>query len=130
MSLDHEDFARLRHRIEHRRAELGRELRDDVGRVDEESYGKLAGEVPDAGDASVADMMADTRQAELSRDINEMRALDAALERMTAGEYGDCIDCGGEIAVARLQAEPTAQRCIRCQEAFERTHAQPGHPRL
>jgi len=35
-----------------------------------------------------------------------------------------------DIPAARLQAEPTALRCVRCQELYEKTHAGNGTPRL
>jgi RNA polymerase-binding transcription factor DksA len=42
---------------------------------------------------------------------------------MARGHYGKCIDCGTDIPLARLQAQPWAARCVACQERFERTHA-------
>lgn len=44
----------------------------------------------------------------------ELRALDAADARLAAGTYGVCARCGGRIAAARLDALPTAERCIGC----------------
>ena len=52
----------------------------------------------------------------------ELGAIDAALERIAQGLYGQCADCGAEIAPARLQAWPTALRCIACQTIAEKTH--------
>lgn len=49
----------------------------------------------------------------------ELRLLDAALERIRAGTYGRCIDCGEPIALARLQAAPAAPRCVVCQQSSE-----------
>ena len=49
----------------------------------------------------------------------ELRQIDAALARMEAGTYGQCIDCGVEIPAARLHAAPEAPRCITCQEKAE-----------
>ncbi len=49
----------------------------------------------------------------------ELRQIDAALARMEAGTYGQCIDCGVEIPAARLHAAPAAPRCITCQEKAE-----------
>jgi DnaK suppressor protein len=49
----------------------------------------------------------------------ELRQVDAALERVAAGTYGLCIDCGIEIPAARLHAAPAALRCIACQEKVE-----------
>ena len=42
-----------------------------------------------------------------------------ALLRLDAGEYGDCADCGGEIAELRLRALPFAVRCRACEELHE-----------
>jgi DnaK suppressor protein len=44
----------------------------------------------------------------------ELRALDAAAERLAAGTYGTCERCGQPIAAERLDALPAATRCIRC----------------
>ncbi len=49
----------------------------------------------------------------------ELNAVDAALQRIASGSYGQCLDCGQAIATARLQVSHEAPRCIRCQEAFE-----------
>ena len=57
------------------------------------------------------------------RELEELGALDAALQRIAAGTYGECTDCGVEIPAARLQATPEAPRCIACQEQVEKHHA-------
>ncbi|PIT72264.1 conjugal transfer protein TraR [Limnohabitans sp. G3-2] len=49
----------------------------------------------------------------------ELGDIEAALERMDAGTYGQCTDCGVRIAPARLNAYPTAKRCIDCQTVAE-----------
>ncbi|MFM7000785.1 MAG: TraR/DksA family transcriptional regulator [Limnohabitans sp.] len=51
----------------------------------------------------------------------ELGAFAEALERLNAGLYGQCKDCGVEIPQARLDAYPAALRCIGCQTAFEKT---------
>ena len=53
------------------------------------------------------------------RETAELRLVDAALARIEAGTYGQCVDCGVEIPAARLQAAPHAARCIACQEKTE-----------
>jgi len=45
--------------------------------------------------------------------------VDAALRRLEEGTYGDCFECGDEIAEARLRALPFAVRCKDCEEARE-----------
>ncbi len=49
----------------------------------------------------------------------ELGDIEAALERMDAGTYGQCTDCGVSIPSARLNAYPTAKRCIDCQTLKE-----------
>jgi len=43
--------------------------------------------------------------------------LDGALDRLASGTYGVCEQCGGSIPEARLDARPTATRCIPCATA-------------
>ena len=56
------------------------------------------------------------------RETGELVVIDAALARIEAGSYGQCIDCGCPIAEPRLQASPEVPRCIDCQEKFEQSH--------
>lgn len=53
------------------------------------------------------------------REAEELAMIDSALARIEAGVYGECIDCGTDIAPARLQVSPEVPRCIACQEKFE-----------
>jgi DnaK suppressor protein len=54
-----------------------------------------------------------------ARETEELGAVTAALQRIDAGTYGECTDCGIHIPAARLQATPEAARCIACQEKAE-----------
>ncbi len=49
----------------------------------------------------------------------ELGDIEAALERIDAGTYGICTDCGISIPAARINAYPTASRCINCQSHSE-----------
>jgi DnaK suppressor protein len=44
----------------------------------------------------------------------EMQRVEAAIKRIDEGEYGTCISCGEEIAVKRLEVDPTVATCIAC----------------
>ncbi|WP_345802369.1 TraR/DksA C4-type zinc finger protein [Microbacterium sp. AZCO] len=44
----------------------------------------------------------------------ELTDIDAALTRIAEGTYGVCADCGRAIPAARLEARPTATRCVDC----------------
>ena len=50
----------------------------------------------------------------LSQGRASLTAIDAALERLEQGTYGTCEQCGRPIGEGRLEARPTAARCIEC----------------
>jgi DnaK suppressor protein len=50
----------------------------------------------------------------------EIQQIDAALQRIDAGEYGVCRDCGQEIDPRRLTALPYALLCTECAARRER----------
>jgi RNA polymerase-binding protein DksA len=112
----------LRRALDRRRETLLEELMRDAGRVRDERYGELAGPVHDLADESVAALLADLDQAELSRDVAELREIEAARKRLADGAYGICVDCGAEIGFERLHAEPAAARCVECQGHHEKTY--------
>lgn len=71
--------------------------------------------------------VASEREMEFAMDEHEsaaIRTIDLALKRIDSGVYGDCMDCGTAIPLARLHATPQALRCIACQEKLE--HAKPA----
>jgi DnaK suppressor protein len=64
--------------------------------------------------------MDETRIAILDQ---ERSLVEQALERLAAGKYGICVDCGKEIPAERLKAMPEAIRCVEDQRRFEATHS-------
>jgi RNA polymerase-binding transcription factor DksA len=125
MALTHEQALELCAVIEERRAALQEELRKDLGQARADALEEIAGPAPDPGDESVARIIAELDQAEVSRDIGELRQLDEARRRFDEGSYGVCIDCGRDIDYRRLRANPAAIRCIHCQSRFEKTYGSP-----
>jgi RNA polymerase-binding transcription factor DksA len=71
------------------------------------------------GEDRLADLDREPDAAALERDVAELRAVERALGRLHAPEFGLCADCGAEIPYARLRAEPSAARCIGCQTRHE-----------
>jgi len=53
----------------------------------------------------------------LSRVLSDV---DAALQAMSEGVYGACVNCGEQISLKRLETMPWASHCIGCQETIER----------
>jgi DnaK suppressor protein len=63
-----------------------------------------------------------TKELLFSQSTNErntLRLIQEALDRITEGSYGECINCGEEIGPKRLEAIPWTPHCIRCQELME-----------
>lgn len=54
------------------------------------------------------------------RESAELVAINAALQRIADGSYGLCLQCGVSIPAARLHAQPTAERCVGCQDTQEK----------
>ena len=52
--------------------------------------------------------------------VERVNRIAAALDRLNDGEYGTCVECGEEIAPARLRVMPEVQTCVRCQDRLER----------
>ena len=90
----------------------------------------VADSTPDIGEESLADVIADVEQPELTRDLLELRDLGAALKRLADGSYGVCPDCGCGIQSNRLWLYPSALRCVRCQRRHEKTHTQSSRSSL
>ena len=53
------------------------------------------------------------------RDRQLISQIHEALARVKDGEYGVCQECGEEIGLARLLAQPTATLCVHCQSLLE-----------
>lgn len=125
-----DQLAQLKETLQQRYLELREEVRGELERSGNEHYADLAGSVADPGDASVADMLVDLDANLVDRQVNEMREVEATLKRLADLDYGDCIDCGGEIGFERLMAYPTALRCVRCQSLREKTYSHENKPTL
>jgi len=114
--------------------EQGAALRADIARelvkYDREQFETLAGRIADSGEQAVADWLVDVNLAEVTRDIDELRSVEAALQRIDLGTYGQCTDCKAPIPADRLSAMPAASRCLPCQQAHERSDRREHHRTL
>jgi len=114
---------RLAQRMRERKAALLAEIRTALAPSARSQVVDLLGEGGDAADESVASLLRDITESEVVRDVGEVRDIVAAEQRLAAGRFGTCIDCGEAIAYKRLEAYPTAKRCLSCQQHREKTRA-------
>lgn len=112
----------LRDKLDVRMQQLKDDIVRELQRSESERHREVAGAVADAGDESVANLVADLDAAEIERDLREVRLIEAARDRMKDGTFGLCLDCGAAIAWQRLLAEPAAARCVQCAERYEKSH--------
>jgi len=120
----------LSKRLTDRREALRAEVQAQLSNSEDPRVAGFADELAAAEDWVLADIIADTDIAMVTRDIQELAEVDAALARVADGSYGTCSHCGEPIGWSRLNAQPTAQRCIACQEAFEASRGKPRPPSL
>ncbi|WP_308436795.1 TraR/DksA family transcriptional regulator [Streptomyces poonensis] len=114
-------------------AEARAELESEAMRLRTEldaSERALAGLMRDSGDGA-GDDQADTgaknitREHEMALAQNSREMLEQterALERLDAGTYGLCENCGKPIGKARMQAFPRATLCVECKQKQERRY--------
>lgn len=109
--MDEADLERLKQKLLARRDEL-RSLQEmsagsrSVVELDQSSVGRVS-----RIDALQAQQMALATERNRSQ---ELVRIDAALGRIVDGSYGECPDCGEEIAIKRLEFDPAIVKCIDC----------------
>ncbi|MEW1775853.1 TraR/DksA family transcriptional regulator [Streptomyces sp. NPDC086777] len=115
--------------VEEARTELTAEAKRLRAELDA-SESALAGLMRDSGDGA-GDDQADTgtknitREHELALAANAREMLEQterALQKLDAGTYGLCENCGNPIGKARMQAFPRATLCVECKQKQERRY--------
>src|SRR4029077_17931850 len=85
----------------------------------EGAWGGEQNEVFDAVESSEADIQDDIEFALIQMKSETLNKINDALVRLEQGDYGNCYDCGEEIAEKRWRALPFPVRCKDCEEARE-----------
>jgi DnaK suppressor protein len=107
--------------------ELEQFLRDELARL-QGSLRAVVEENRTSENPSLTDITAHAAEtlhtemqvALIGRRTRQVVQIQDALERLSAGQYGHCLECDGFIGTARLRALPFAQRCRECQGHAER----------
>ena len=112
----YEDLKRM---LEDRRREILAEVKGKIRDYRTETARDKQGTVLDAGENSEADIQEDIEFALLQMKAETLNRINEALSKLEDGTYGNCFECGAEIAPQRLRALPFAVRCKDCEEARE-----------
>ena len=109
-------YSELRQMLEGRRREIQAEVQGKMRDVREDTA-KI--EVLDAVESAENDIQEDIEFALVQMKSETLNKINDALGRLEHGSYGNCFDCGEEIAEKRLRALPFAVRCKDCEEQRE-----------
>ena len=110
-------YTELKKMLESRRRELTSEVHGKMRDVRTETAKDR--EVLDQGESSEVDIQEDIELALIQMKAETLNKMNEAMRRLEEGNYGNCFECGDEIAEARLRALPFAVRCKDCEEARE-----------
>jgi RNA polymerase-binding transcription factor len=113
-------YSELKQMLDERRREIQAQVQGKMRGVREEgSWGGKLNEVLDAVESAEADIQEDLELALVQMKSETLNKITDALTRLEQGDYGNCYECGEEIAEKRLRALPFAVRCKDCEEAKE-----------
>ncbi|MCX7677250.1 MAG: TraR/DksA family transcriptional regulator [Alteraurantiacibacter sp.] len=101
------DTARAKARLETQLAELRSRLARLENELDEEAEKDWEERANQLEDEEAVE-----GQAALIR--RPIASTERALDRIAAGTYGECVQCGAPISAGRLEARPEASLCIAC----------------
>ncbi len=106
--------------LKERLLEMRNELLGEVKKNEE-----LSNEMGSDGVQDIGDVSANTYNRQIILSLNDSQRgmltdIDEALDRITSGEYGTCIECGEQISRKRLEVRPSAKYCIDCKTEIEK----------
>ena len=107
-----DQYARIREQLIAKQAELVRRLASLKENLTAGRSADSQEQAQELENAEVVDALGNEARIEISK-------IAKALDQIKNGTYGICVDCGETIPMARLQAYPFADRCIRCATAAE-----------
>ena len=102
-------MARTRSHVRTALQEERQQLLEGLAREEEANTG-----TSDVGDVATSRIEQFTDERERQRRQERVTQIEAALQRLDDGTWGQCEQCGGKIAGARMQALPTANLCVDC----------------
>ena len=113
-------YSELKQMLQERQREIQAEVQGKMRNVRAEgTWGGKLNEVLDAVESAEADIQEDIEFALVQMKSETLNKINDALGRLEQGDYGNCFDCGEEIAEKRLRALPFAVRCKDCEETKE-----------
>ena len=102
-----------------KRAEVVRELEQQMGRKLSMEAGQRVDSAMDSGDMSLQDMDQGIDYSLLEMKYEQYKDIADAFRKLQNASYGLCEECGEEIDIKRLEVTPLARYCITCKQRKE-----------
>ena len=115
-SMDKKKIDYFKKRLESRQ----HDLRRTVSRTEQDGRSVDEDSAQDIADRAASSYTKEFLFHQSNNDRQLLAMVEGALERMRQGEFGECISCGKEINIKRLEAVPWTRHCIECQEKLEK----------
>lgn len=112
--MDDDTLKQLRQELESDRQQQLDQLEEYGADPYGESVTNLGGSEEGFADSGQVTEQRSEALAHIEQARTRLEQIDEALERMDEGTYGVCVECGQEIAPARLEARPLSIRCVEC----------------
>jgi DnaK suppressor protein len=114
--MDKKKIEAFKKRLEERQ----RELRANVSRNEQDGRSADLDTAQDIADRASSSYQKEFLFHQSSNERQLLQMVEGALSRIREGTFGECISCGNEINIKRLEAVPWTRYCIECQEKLEK----------
>lgn len=112
--MDQKERDKFKILLEQKRDELIREAERTLAELTDQN-----GNIPDPNDRASAESVRNFELRIRNRERKLLEKIEAAIQRIEDGEYGECDDCGEKIGLKRLEARPVTTLCIECKTRQE-----------
>ena len=113
--MDKKKLEQFRKQLEERQSEL----RKIVARTEQDGRDADVGTAQDIADRAANSYTKEFLFHQSNNERQLLQMVEAALARIREGSFGECINCGEDINIRRMEAVPWTRYCIACQEKLE-----------
>lgn len=119
-AMDKKKLEQFKKRLEERQ----QELRRGVARTEQDGRAADSETAQDIADKAANSYTKEFLFHQSNSERQVLQMVEGALDRIRMGNFGQCINCGEEINLKRLEAVPWTRYCIACQEKLEKGQLQ------
>lgn len=122
MPLKKADLKRFKEMLDEKRTQIIENARSTMA----EDMTLDANDLPDEMDLASSEYLQSFTFRLRGREKAFLEKIDRALQKIKDNNFGNCEECGEEIAIKRLEARPETSLCIKCKEDQERVEKDYG----